>query len=107
MAGKPEDAFRLSPFMVTDRHLVAVLVSADRDLLTIESVKRPDAAVGDIAVHVGVDPTPVQVNFYRLKDDADQKLTAVSAGAIRTRSAVALPMTTAGYLDILQGGKST
>jgi hypothetical protein len=108
MAGKPEDAFRLSPFLVTERHVVAVLVSADRDLLTIESVKRPDAAVGDIAVHVGADSMPVQVNFYRLKtDDADQKLAAVSAGAIRTRTAVALPMTTAGYLDILEGGKST
>jgi hypothetical protein len=108
MAGKPEDAFHLSPFLLTERHVIAVLLSADRDLLTIESVKRPDAAAGDIAVHVGPDPTPVQINFYRLKtDDVDHRLAAVSAGAIRTRTAVALPMTTAGYLDTLEGGKST
>lgn len=108
MQGSPEDAFRLSPFLVTQRHVIAVLLSADRDLLTIESVKRPDASAGDIAVNVGADPTPVQINFYRLKtDDADHKLTPISAGAVRTKAAVALPMTTAGYLDILEGGKST
>jgi hypothetical protein len=108
MEGKPEDAFHLSPFLLTDRHVIAVLLSADRELLTIESVKRPYAAAGDIAVHVGAEPAPVQINFYRLKTDGvDQKLAAVSAGAIRTRTAVALPLTTAGYLDTLEGGKST
>ena len=108
MAGAPDDAFRMSPFLETQRHVVAILVSADHDLLTVESVKRPDAAAGDISVHVGADPTPVQINFFRLKtDDADHKLVAVSAGAIRTKAAVALPMTTAGYLDVLEGGKST
>jgi len=108
MQGGPDDAFRLSPFLVTQRHVIAVLLSADRDLLTIESVDRPDAAAGDVAVHVGADRTPVQINFYRLKtDDADHKLSPISAGAVRTKAAVALPMTTAGYLDILEGGKST
>jgi hypothetical protein len=109
MAGKPDDAFHTSPFLVTQRHIVAVLLSADRDLLTIESVKRPDATAGDVAVHVGVDPAPVQINFYRLKmDEADHnKLVATSAGAIRTRAAIALPVTAAGYLDIIEGGKRT
>lgn len=108
MAAGPDDAFRMSPFLETQRHIIAILVSADRDLLTVESVKRPDAAAGDISVRVGADPTPVQINFFRLKtDDADHKLVAVSAGAIRTKVPVALPMTTAGYLDVLEGGKNT
>jgi hypothetical protein len=109
MAGKPEDAFRTSPFLQTQRHIVAVLLSADRDLLTIESVKRPDATAGDVAVHVGVDPAPVQINFYRLRtDETDHnKLVLTSAGAIRTRAAIALPVTAAGYLDIIEGGKRT
>jgi len=107
LAGKPEDAFRTSPFLLTSRHIVGLVLSPDRDLLTVESVKRPDAAAGDIAVHVGVDPTPVQINFYRIKTDDSGKLLAVSAGAIRSRVAVALPITTAGYLEILEGGKNT
>jgi hypothetical protein len=109
MAGSPQDAFQMSPFLETQRRIIAILLSADRDLLTIESVKRPDATVGDIAVHVGGDRTPVQLNFYRLKAESGEqgKLIAISAGAIRTPSAVALPLTTAGYLDTLQSGKNT
>lgn len=109
LAAKPQDAFVQSSFLTADRQIVAVLLSADKDLLTVESIKRPDANVGDVAVHVGIDPTPVQINFYRIKQDDSEpmKVIAVSAGAIRSRGAASLPITTAGYLDILDGGKST
>jgi hypothetical protein len=109
LAAKPQDAFTRTSFLVTNRQIVAVLLSADKDLLTVESTKRPDATAGDVAIHVGVDPTPVQINFYRIKPDdtIPMKMTAISAGAIRSRGAAALPITTSGYLDTLDGGKST
>jgi len=107
MVGKPEEAFQTSPFLLTNRRIVAVVLSSDRDLLTVESVKRPDAVAGDVAVNVGVEPSPVQINFYRIKRDEIGRLLAAPAGAIRSRVAVALPITSTGYLDILEGGKST
>ena len=102
-----EDAFRASPFLVTDRRLVAVLLSADRDLLTVESVKRPDMSTAEATANNGPEPNSVQVNFYRIRLDDTGKLVAINAGAIRSRTAVALPITTTGYLDILEGGKGT
>ncbi len=45
------------------------------------------------------------INFYRLEDG--DKLAVVWAGAIRTRMAIALPMTGAGFLEVLAGRKGT
>ena len=107
MAGGAEDAFRADPLLVTNRRLVAVVLSPDKDLLTVESVKQPDTASGQIAVNLGAEATPVQINFYRIRADQSGRLLAATAGAIRSRVAVALPITAAGYLDILEGGKNT
>ena len=109
-AATPDDAFREYPFLRVERHIVAILVSSNSDLLTIETVKRPGA--GDsIAVSLGdsapTDTAPVQINFYRLDSTGDSAngLQVISAGAIRTRMTVALPITTAGILEVLNGGK--
>jgi hypothetical protein len=110
-AANPDDAFREFPFLRVERHIVAILVSSNNDLLTVETVKRPAGAGGSIAVTLGdsapTDTAPVQVNFYRLesKDDSADGLQAIAAGAIRTHMAVALPLTTAGALEVLNGGK--
>ena len=102
----PNDAFREVPMLRPDRHIVAVLVSSDGDLLTVETTKW---ALGSGLASEGfsADPAPVQVSFFRLahSNPTEGGLRVVSAGTIRTRTAVALPITTAGRLDVLEGGK--
>jgi hypothetical protein len=106
-ATDPDEAFRERPLLHVDRHVVAILVSSDSDLLTIYTMKHP-ASTGDaVEVLIGedaADPAPVQINFYRLGDSADGLLIS-SAGAIRTHEAASLPMTTGGFLDVLNGGR--
>lgn len=110
-AAKPDDAFREYPFLRMERHLIALLVSSNSDLLTIESVKRPAGGKDSIAVSLGdstpTDTAPVQINFYRLTstDDSANGLQVTSAGVVRARTALALPLTTAGALAVLSGGK--
>jgi hypothetical protein len=100
----PADAFREVPLLRVERHVVAVLVSPDCDLLTVETTKWAMGS-GEATEGFSADPAPVQINFYRLIDTADG-LVASEAGTIRTRTAVALPLTTAGLLDVLEGGKN-
>ena len=108
----PDDAFREFPFLRVERHIVAILVSSNCDLLTIETMKRLAGAGDSIDVSLGnsipTDTSPVQINFYRLDstDDSANGLQVSSAGAVRARTAVALPLTTAGALDVLDGGKN-
>jgi hypothetical protein len=104
--GDFDDAFREVPLLKLDRHIVAILVSSDDDLLTIESTKFAMGA-GEASEGFSIDPAPVQINFYRLIDMGAslEDLRVSSAGVIRTQTAVSLPMTTAGSLAVLQGGK--
>jgi len=103
-AGKSGDPFQQTPLLTFDLHIVAILVSSDFDLLTIESMRQPAGGAGEGSPQ---DPAPVQINFYRLSTNGDpgNGVVATSAGAIRTRAAVALPMTAAGILDVIEGGK--
>jgi len=109
-AATPDDAFRDIPFLENDRHILAMLVSADSDLLTIETADRQQ---GQAVPHFAGDapgpiPLPVQINFYRLSipgGKATDKLVVASAGVLRSRVALALPLTTAGFLDVLEGGR--
>ncbi len=100
----PNEAFRETRLIKVERHLVAVLVSPDGDLLTAETT---NWAMGSDDPNQGfsADPAPVQINFYRLVDSANGMI-ASYAGAIRTKTAVVLPMTAAGRLDVLEGGKN-
>jgi hypothetical protein len=111
-AADRNDAFKESTLLRVDRHVVAILVSANNDLLTVYTMKR--AAGGGDAVEVSLDgpvadAAPVQINFYRLvsKSESGDGLVLSSAGAIRTREASSLPMTTGGFLDVLDGGRGT
>ena len=113
MAGAASgDAFHEYPFLQVERHILAVLVSAGDDLLTIETAdrakkdsKRPN--------FVGDDPpensAPVQINFYRLTSSGPgvDGLAVASAGAVRARVALALPLTTRGFLETLEGGRDS
>jgi hypothetical protein len=107
LAEPPENAFRETPFLHNERHLLAMIVSADDDLLTIETADRQ----AQNSAHFSGDsqdtnPAPVQINFYRLfsKGPAADQLVVASAGVLRARTALALPLTSAGFLDVLEGG---
>jgi hypothetical protein len=97
-AGGAKDAFRETPLLRADRKIVALQVSASQDLLTLETTK---------LVGAETDPVPVQLNFYRLKSTGAgaEGLTIASAGAIRAHTVVELPMTSGGFLDVIEGGK--
>jgi hypothetical protein len=100
------EAFREVPLLKIDRHIVVVLVSSDSDLLTVETTKWGMGS-GEPGAGFSADPAPVQINFYRLLNLGptvdDFRLAA--AGTIRTKTAIALPMTAVGRLDVLEGGK--
>jgi hypothetical protein len=101
-----DDPFRGAPLLNAERHIVAVLLSSDSDLLTVETTtRRGGQGEASIVSFSGNDndAAPVQINFYRLSNTADG-LVAAYAGAVRTRMALAVPMTTAGFLDVLDGG---
>jgi hypothetical protein len=105
-----DDPFRQIPFLRIDRRIEAILVSPDDDLLTIETTKAGTAGEGAVARGATggeADAAPVQINFYRLTStsDAADGLRIASAGAIRTRVAVELPITTSGFLDVAEGGR--
>ena len=107
------DAFREIPLMHIDRTLVALQVSADQDLLTVETTKRTPAGEPGVASNVTVidparaQPAAVQINFYRLTSTGAgaEGLAVASAGVIGASTVVDLPMTTAGVLDVIEGGK--
>jgi hypothetical protein len=103
-AASPDEAFREVPLLHSDRHIVAILLSSDNDLLTLETTKW---GMGAGAANEGfsTDPDPVQIGFYRLVSGGANGLLVTSAGTIRTKTAVSLPLTTAGRLDVLDGGK--
>jgi hypothetical protein len=109
-AATPEQAFQQSPFLRNDRRVLAIMVSAEQDLLTIETAGPPSSA--DVRPRFAGDAPPaqqqafVQINFYRLPNAATgEKLVVASAGVIRSRAPLNLPLTTAGYLDVLEGGR--
>jgi hypothetical protein len=98
------NALRTVPLLSTERHLVQLLVSPDQDLLTVETTEWA-VGTGDATVSFSTDPNPVEISFYRLKSNAEGALVVSSAGKIRTKIAVALPITAAGRLDVVEGGK--
>jgi hypothetical protein len=107
------DAFRQLPLLHNDRTLVALQVSADEDLLTVETIARTLVGEAGVASNVTVvdparpAPAAVQMNFYRLTSAGAgaEGLAVASAGAIGAQTVVDLPMTTAGFLDVIEGGK--
>jgi len=108
------DAFRQTPLLDSNRHIVAILLSSDADLLTVESTQRVGQGMANNVTLV--DPTlndpaqsesaPVQINFFRLSSIGvgSTGLRVSPAGAIRSRVAVSLPLTSDGYLDLIANG---
>ncbi len=105
------DAFRGTPVLDlssngVDRHIVALMLSSDEDLLTLETVGRSGGGVdGGVLFSGSNEDAGVQINFYRL-NDTPEGFMAELAGIVRVHEAMELPMTRAGTLDILSGGKN-
>ena len=93
---------------VGDRHIVALLLSSDKDLLTLETTRRVAAPAGtasNVSFAGNDEGGAVQINFFRLID-TPEGLAFGPAGVVRAPVALAVPMTTAGILDVLEGGKN-
>lgn len=103
------DAFRGTPVLdIGDRHIVALLISSDNDLLTLETMRRmngPAGTANDVTFAGADESGPVQINFYRLNNTAEGFM-AEAAGVVRAPAPLDVPMTRAGLLDILDGGKN-
>jgi hypothetical protein len=104
-APTPEDAFHEYPFLHIERRIQAILLSPDADLLTIETADPPKPSNPDDS-SATANPAPVVISFFRLANagPAPDQLTIVSAGTVRSRVALALPLTAEGYLEVLEGG---
>jgi hypothetical protein len=106
-AANAGDPFRQTPIVENGRHVVAVLISPDDDLLTVETTGFAMGS-GESSEGFSIDPAPVEIEFFRLSDEgsAEDGLRVTPAGTIRTKTAVALPMTAAGRLETIEDGKN-
>ena len=96
-----EDALKGKPFLHLDRRIVAINVSAEHDLLTVESADRDQVVLGDNGHTASTSRTPVQINFFRLLT-SNGKLVAGAAGAVRSSVPLAIPLNASGYLDAVE-----
>jgi hypothetical protein len=106
-AANAAEPFREIPLMENERHVVAVLISPEKDLLTVETTGFAMGS-GESSGGYSIDPAPVQIDFYRLSDReaALDGLAVTPAGTIRTKTAVTLPISAAGRLEAKEDGKN-
>jgi hypothetical protein len=109
--------FRERPFLAVKRRIGALLVSPDANLLIVESVahippaSRPKTPLfGPTPVSHPApsdDPTPVQINFYRLSaaGDTSEEIKPRVAGIGHSANTGSIATTAAGYLDIIDQGR--
>jgi hypothetical protein len=108
--------FTQRPFLdSSERHLAVLIVSPEADLLVIESVKRKPPAPKARPPLFGPTPPPadqpverdsVQINFYRIHaNEADDTVQASSAGVVQSQHTGDVPVTTAGYLAVVDQGR--
>jgi hypothetical protein len=111
------DPFAQQPFLVSpDRRFAVLIVSPDADLLIVETVKRTPPAPKPKPPLFGPTPAPttpqlterdpVQINFYRIHSGDDGgPVQAASAGVMRSVKTGDVPVTTAGYLSVVDQGR--
>lgn len=107
-SGKP---FLQFPFLRTNRHVIAVILSPEADFITIESTDPlplvdPDPS---FAAAFGPSdpprPTSVQLNFYRVGlPQPSGQIVPRNAGMALSRHAIELPLTSEGLLNVLDQG---
>ena len=108
-SGKP---FIQYPFLRTDRHVVAVILSPQADFLTIESTDPlplvdpdPPSTFASVFGPDPLKPTRVQLNFYRLGlPNQSGQIIPRNAGTAVSRHAIELPLSSEGLLNVLDQG---
>lgn len=108
-SGQP---FRERGFVTTDRRISAVLLSPEYDLLILETVPPPASKSVSLPSDSNPgqqehDPTPVQINLFRVSFSpvAADKVEFQNAGAARARLPVRIPAIAEGYLAIIDQGR--
>jgi len=119
--------FAQRPFLAAlDRHIGYLFLTPDADMLVVESKPKEEAAAPakparpplfGPAPHPAApadpapssNPTPVQVNFYRLSipPGPGDEVNVRSAGVGRSRTFGQVALTTAGHLDIIDQGRKS
>jgi hypothetical protein len=110
------EPFAQQSFLVSaDRRLAALILSPDADLLIIESIKHTPPAQKPKTPIFGPAPTqspqlverdPVQINFYRIHSGDDGgPVQGSSAGVVQSRHTGDVPVTTSGYLAVVDQGR--
>jgi hypothetical protein len=110
------DPFAQQPLLVSaQRRIAALIVSPDADLLIIESIKHAPLAKTPKTPLFGPaqsttplleERNPVQINFYRVRSGNDGgPVQLTSAGAVESKNTGDVPVTTAGYLAVVDLGK--
>lgn len=95
------DPFIQQPLLRSDRLMAVVLLSPDRDLLTVETLAKPTA--GEAAGREA-QSTRTQLNFYRLlmPNQSADKVIPQYAGILASEAPVSISLTAAGYIDVSQ-----
>jgi hypothetical protein len=97
------DPFEEHKLLSFDDRIVGIIVSAESDLLTVETTDQP--------LPDGTRPVPkfddagVIISFFRLHDTAES-VVASHAGSVKSSIPLALPLTADGYLDISAESKT-
>ena len=110
------DPFAQQPFLIsTERRLAAIILSPEDDLLIIESIKRTPPAKKPLTdlFGPGTPSAPelkerdrVQINFYRLRvGDDGGPVQRRFAGVVQAQSTGDIPVSTAGYLAVVDQGR--
>ncbi len=96
------DPFVEQPFLISSRRIAVVLLSPDRDLLTVESLEHVAAVPGESAPQATAKRT--QINFYRLVEPVHpvDKVIVQSAGLAVATTPIDLSLTSAGYVEVLK-----
>ncbi|MEO8870989.1 MAG: hypothetical protein ABI357_09160, partial [Granulicella sp.] len=100
------DPFMEQPLLRSDRLMIVILLSPDRDLLTVETMAKPAAAAG--SAEREPQSTRTQLNFYRLlpTDKPADKVIPQYAGVLVAEAPVSLSITSAGYIDVTQESRN-
>jgi hypothetical protein len=99
--------FEAHTVLRSQRPVAFVFVSPEAEVLTLETFppRPPKSELNG----QDIDRThaPVQINFYRVARDPEDRLVMQAAGVVRSDYAVALPLTGAGYLEAIKDSNRT
>jgi hypothetical protein len=96
------DPFVLQPLIQSGRRVGAILLSPDRDLITIETLNPSTIIFGDSDTASA--SRPAQLNFYRILQPVQpiDRVILQSAGVALAAGLLDLSLTSSGYIEVAQ-----